>query len=115
VGFHARVRKIIKSFHFINPLTNLSETPLEWTSFAGLIQELMGGAVRRHSFTQWELDLLLDLQAVRLRKSVRADALRRYSRVVQQSQVNGAAEPPRFSIFLAERAPRRAAAGGASE
>jgi hypothetical protein len=93
----------------------LSATPSEWTSYTQLIQELVGGAVRRNRFTQWELDLLLDVQTARLRKTARADALRRYWKVVQQSQLNGAADPPRFSAFLAETPSRKAAAGGASE
>jgi hypothetical protein len=109
------VRKIIKSFYLNYPLSNLSATPSEWTSFTQLIQELMGGSVRRYLFSQWELDLLLDMQTAGLRKSARAEVLRRYLRAVQQSQLNGAPEPLRFSLFLAEKTPRRAAAGGASE
>ena len=63
-----------------------------------------------------ELDLLLDLQLSRLRKSSRADALRRYLRAVQAAQASGASEPPRFQTFLLETAPRRAAAtGGTSQ
>jgi hypothetical protein len=113
--FERLVRKIIKSFHFDNPLTNLSATVSEWSSLTLLIQELMGGAVRRNCFTRCELDLLLDLQVARLRKSARADALRRYLRAVQQSLLNGTAEPPRFSVFLEDRVPRKAAAGGGSQ
>jgi len=75
----------------------------------------MGGAVRRNRFTQWELDLLLDLQNAKLRKSARADALRRYLRAVQLAQAQVAEAPPRFSVFLGETLPRKAAAGGASE
>jgi hypothetical protein len=94
----------------------LTATPTEWTSFTQLIQELMGGTVRRNLFTQRELDLLLDLQISNLRKSSRADALRRFLRSVQVSQAHGADEPPRFSTFLQQTAPRKAAAsGGASE
>jgi hypothetical protein len=101
--------KFIKTFLSGKPLKHLSATPSEWTSFAQLIQELMGGAVRRNLFTQTELDLLLDLQVAGLRKSARADALRRYLRAVQQSQAGGAIEPPRFSLFLGGRAARKPA------
>jgi len=73
----------------------------------------MSGAVRRNMFTQWELDLLLDLQKARLRKSSRADALRRYLRTVQSSQASGANEPPRFSAFMEDSTPRKAVARGA--
>jgi hypothetical protein len=94
----------------------LGATSAEWTSFTQLIQELAGGAVRRNRFTQWELDLLLDVQLSRLRKSQRGEALRRYLRAVQTAQVQGAGEPPKFAVFLEGRAPRKAAAsGGGSE
>jgi len=115
VAFQAAGSQIIKSFHLAHPLNNLSATHSEWLSFTQLIQELAGGSVHRNRFTQWELDFLLDVQVARLRKSARAEALRRYLRAVQQSQVSGAGEPPRFSEYLAETPPRRAAAGGASE
>jgi hypothetical protein len=108
-------RRIIKSFRLTHPLHNLSATSLEWTSFTQLIQELAGGNVRRNRFTQWELDFLLDVQTARLRKSARADILRRYLRAVQHSQLSGALEPPAFLAFLAETPRRKAAAGGASE
>jgi hypothetical protein len=104
--------KIIKSFQLTHPLMNLSATSSEWISFIQLIQELAVGIVRRNLFTHWELDLLLDVQIARLRKSARAEALRRYLRTVQQSQSAGAAEPPRFSAFMAEIPARKAAAGG---
>jgi hypothetical protein len=107
--------RIVKSFQPADPLTNLSATPPEWTSFTQLVQELASGNVQRNCFTQSELDLLLDVQTARLRKSAREDALRRYLRAVLQSQLSGAAEPPRFLAFLGEAAPRKAAAGGASK
>jgi hypothetical protein len=109
-------RRIFKIFSAMRPLPRLSATPSEWTSLTQLIQELVGGIVRRNRFTQWELDLLLDLELSRLRKSSRGDALRRYLRTVQASQAQGVDEPPRFSTFLQEIAPRKAAAsGGASK
>jgi hypothetical protein len=96
------------------PLHRLSAaTATEWTSFTQLIQELVAGAVRRYKFSQWELDLLLDLQISQLRKSSRADALRRYLRMVLASQANGATEPPRFLTFMQDSGPRKAAATGA--
>jgi len=93
----------------------LNATQPDWTSFTQLIQELMGGSVRRNLFTQWELDLMFDLQLAKLRKSTRADALRRYLRVVQHAHTQGAGEPPRFSAFLEETSSRKAAASGASK
>jgi hypothetical protein len=84
----------------------------EWVSFIQLIQELMGGAIRRHTFSQWELDLLLDLQLLRLRKSSRANALRRYLRAVQEQHAQGAVAPQRLSLFMASEMLQRAATGG---
>jgi hypothetical protein len=104
-------RKIIKRIQLFSTLPLLSATPSEWTSFTQLIQELMNGSVRRNLFSHWELDLLLDVQLAKLRKTARTETLRRYLRVVQQSQAHGATEPPRFSEFLAQSAPRKAAAG----
>jgi hypothetical protein len=109
------VRTISKSFRSSLPLHKLKATPSEWISFTQLIQELAGGTVRRNLFSQWELNLLLDLQLAKLRKSSRADALRRYLRAVQYAQAQGADEPPRFSVFLEEALPRKAVARGASE
>ena len=107
-------RKIFKIFRRLPPLLKLSATLSEWTSFTQLIQELIGATVRRNLFTQWELDLLLDLQLSQLRKSARAEALRRYLRAVQTAQARGVENPPRFSVFLQETAPRKRAASSAA-
>ncbi len=81
----------------------------EWTSFLQLVQELIGGVIRRHTFTQWELELLLDLQTSRIRKSSRPDVLRRYLRTVQQQNNQGALIPARLSNFLAAEVAQREA------
>jgi hypothetical protein len=86
----------------------------EWLSFSQLIQELIGGVIRRHIFSQWELDLLLDLQLSRMGKTARADLLRRYLKVVQQQQADGASAPPRLGPFLAARNQARLAAANAA-
>ncbi len=72
----------------------------ELTSLHQLIQEIIGGSTRRHLFTQWELELLLDLQMCRVRKSARPEVLRRYVRAVQQHYSEGALGPLRLSTFL---------------
>ncbi len=84
----------------------------DWTSFNQLLHELIGGAIRRHTFTQWELELLLDLQMSRIRKSSRPEVLRRYLRAVQQHFAQGATVPLRLSVFLEAENQQRA---GASE
>lgn len=60
----------------------------------------MAGNVRRNTFTQWEMELLLDLQMAPLRKSSRSEFLRRYLKDVQQQQQAGAAAPLRFSRYF---------------
>lgn len=68
-------------------------------SFSQLVQELIHGSVRRHTFTKNELELLFDLKHSRLRKSSRPEVLRRYLRAVQQQwNVHGVAL--RLSTFL---------------
>ena len=78
------------------------------TSFCQLIQELIGGTVRRHTFTQSELELLFDLQTSRLRKSSKPEALRRYLRAVQQHNSH-ASSVLRFSSFLERESASRLA------
>ncbi len=70
----------------------------------------MTGVVRRHTFTQWELEFLLDLQTSRIRKAQRNTVLRKYLQVVQQSRTDGAPEPPRLCMFIATEYPARTAA-----
>jgi hypothetical protein len=77
-----------------------------------LVQDLIAGTSKRHTFTQWELEFLLDLQVSRLRKSSREGALRKYLRVVHQHYLDGAAAPPRLSLFLANKLPSKSAAPG---
>ncbi|HEX4771797.1 MAG TPA: hypothetical protein VH351_13245 [Bryobacteraceae bacterium] len=73
----------------------------ELTSINQLIQDIIGGSVRRHTFTQWELELLLDLQTCGVRKSARPDLLRRYVKAVQQDFARGSSSGPlRLSAFL---------------
>ena len=76
--------------------------------FKRLVKELLDGEVRRTSFQRWEVDLLLDLQACRLTRSRRDEALNRYRRVVERQIERGELPPIRFSEFVGRRA-RKAA------
>jgi hypothetical protein len=73
---------------------------VEMTALHQLVQEIIGGSVRRNMFTQWELELLLDLQMCSIRKGARSETLRRYLRAVQRDFTQGAASPLRLSAFL---------------
>lgn len=72
----------------------------ELTSLNQLVHDIIGGSVRRHTFSQWELELLLDLQTCNLRRGARAEMLRRYVRAVQQHFTTGAVGPLRLAEFL---------------
>jgi hypothetical protein len=83
-------------------------------SFSQLVHEVIGGSVRRHTFTQWELELLLDLQNCKMRKAARTDMLRRYLKAVQQQLSQDGATLLRLSAFL-EREGQGRGNGSASE
>jgi hypothetical protein len=72
----------------------------EMTALHQLVQDILGGSVRRNTFSQWELELLLDLQTCGIRKGSRSETLRRYVRAVQQHYAQGAMGPLRLSAFL---------------
>ncbi len=63
--------------------------------------------MRRHTFTQWELELLLDLQNCKIRKAARAEMLRRYLKSVQQHLSEDGSSILRLSTFLEREAQRR--------
>ena len=63
--------------------------------------------MRRHTFNQWELELLLDLQNCKARKSARAELLRRYLKAVQLQLSEDGSTLLRLSTFLEREAQRR--------
>jgi hypothetical protein len=68
--------------------------------FDCLIQEIIAGRPRRHTFLPWQLALLLDIQSCAVRQSSRADLLRRYMRAAHQHAADGRVELLKFSEFL---------------
>lgn len=68
-----------------------------------LMEELLRGGLARTIYRPWEIGILLDLEACRLRGGAKARALREYQDVVQAELEAGAAEPMRFADFLARR------------
>ena len=95
-------------------MTEIQARNSDWTAFCQLIQQLVAGSVRRNTFTQWEMELLLDLQMAPIRKSSRPDMLRRYLKTIQRQMASGERVPTRFSSFCdAEIQARRS--GDASE
>jgi hypothetical protein len=93
----------LKTFLTVNPPDSLNDIRTERSDMmllSQLVQELVGGTLRRNVFTQIELQLLLDLQACRIRKSTKADILRRYLKAVQQHSVINPSIPLRFLHFF---------------
>ena len=88
-------------------MTDARVERLDLASFSQLVQELITGSVRRHTFTPFELELLLDLQRSRLRKSSRPEALRRYLRAVHQ-QFAEQSSLLRLATFLERENEKRA-------
>ena len=89
-----------------------SETVL--AQFNRLIQELLRGNMHRNTFRQWEIDILLAIEACGLRDASRRETLRRYQRAVQRHMDKGAALPLKLSEYLdAVKAKREARAAAA--
>lgn len=68
-----------------------------------LMEELLRGGLARSTYRPWEIGILLDLEACRLRGGAKMKALREYQDAVQAELEAGAAEPSRFADFLARR------------
>ncbi len=90
-------------------MTELPVPNPEWTSFCLLLQQLIAGNIRRNTFTQWEIELLLDVEMAHMRKSSRPEMLRRYFKAVQRQHASGRPAPVRFSHFFEQESRLRKA------
>jgi hypothetical protein len=75
--------------------------------FNRFIQELLRGDVRRNTFRQWEIDILLDIETCEIRDVTRRETLRRYQRAVQRQMEKGANKPMMLSEYLESLRARR--------
>src|SRR3954471_22668970 len=98
--------KILRDLRWFCHSMAVTDPRFTFVSFSQLVQELISGTVRRHTFTQSELELLLDLQNSRIRKSSKPDVLRRYLRAAQL-QFAQEASLLRFSKFMERENPSR--------
>lgn len=71
--------------------------------FSRLVKEVRQGDIRRNTFQPWEVDFLLDLQACRMTRSRRDEALGRYERAIRRQLERGELPPVRFSDFMNRR------------
>jgi len=107
---HVELQKILRIFGLAEHIHNVNDTALpkpNWPSYCQLVQQLISGTVRRNTFTQWEMKLLLDVQMIRMRKSSRSEMLRRYLRVIERQVVTGSAAPLRFAHFVEDESRSR--------
>ena len=79
----SKSQKSLRDLWICGHFLTVTDPRFTFVSFSQLVQELISGTVRRHTFTQPELELLLDLQNSRIRKSSKPDVLRRYLRAAQ--------------------------------
>lgn len=84
----------------LNLRMNMRPNRIQLESFRQFIYQLIAGNVRQNTFTQWELDLLFDLENLRVRKARRVQMLRRYIKAASRQISGGASEPPRLAEFL---------------
>lgn len=103
---NAKSRKILRDLPSSSHFLTVTDPRFTFVSFSQLVQELIGGTVRRHTFTQSELELLLDLQNSRIRKSSKPDVLRRYLRAAQL-QLAQQGSLLRFSKFMERENPQK--------
>jgi hypothetical protein len=75
--------------------------------FNQLIQELIGGSLRRHTFHAWEMELLVDFAHCPVRRPARGNMLRRYQKAALKQFARGDEAPLRLADFLAHERARR--------
>ena len=91
-------------------LESLPDSETVLAQFNRLIQELLRGNVTRNTFRQWEIDLLLDIEACDLKNTARRETLRRYQKAVKRHMEKGARLPLRLSEYLEAQKNRKSAA-----
>jgi hypothetical protein len=77
--------------------------------FRRLMTELSRGTLNRNTFQDWEIAILLDLEALEVDTRRRAEMLRQYARAVERQLDTGPGPPLRFSEFLRGKSTRRPA------
>ena len=75
--------------------------------FNRLMQELLRGEMRRNTFREWEIQLLLDVEECDLRDSNRRDMLKRYQKAVQRYMERGGSRPFKLSEYIESQRVRR--------
>jgi hypothetical protein len=71
--------------------------------FRRLVGEVLRGHLARNTFTPWEIDILLDLDACEIEPRRRTEILKQYQRAVERQLENGPGPPMKMSHFLVLR------------
>ncbi len=75
--------------------------------FRKLMSEILRGAIVRSTFQPWEVEILVDLDAINLEPRRRNEILRQYQRAVERQLEVGPGPPMKLSEFLQLRMTRR--------
>jgi hypothetical protein len=69
-----------------------------------VMEEVLGGEMRRSKFQPWEIDILLDIADYNLRRTAKRKILREYQDAVEAELKKGASLPLKFSEYMERRA-----------
>jgi hypothetical protein len=83
---------------------DLEVRELTLNRFKRLITEVLRGHLTRNTFTPWEVEILIDLEACELEPRRRTEIFKQYQRAVERQMESGADEPMKLSQFLVLRA-----------
>ena len=78
----------------------IHELEIRLHQFNKLMQELLRGKIQRNTFQQWEVEVLLDIEACELRESNRREVLRRYQRAANKYVDRGGRTLLKLSEYL---------------
>lgn len=71
--------------------------------FNRLMQELLRGRIQRNTFQQWEVEILLDIEACSLRDANRREVLRRYQKAANRYFERGGRTLLKLSEYLEKK------------
>jgi hypothetical protein len=70
-------------------------------AFERFMREVASGSLKRNAFAAWEVDLLLDLQQVRMERGRSEQLMRRYRQAARKYLERGADVPLKLSEYIA--------------
>ena len=86
---------------------DLVERELLFNRFHRLLAEVIRCETSRTVFQQWEVEILMDIEACKLEPKGKAATLRQYLRAVERQMGKGPGPPMKLSEFFQRRSTRR--------